>query len=60
WCHGCGALLVERDWYVLGAGDRTASGRCNSCGAACAGLFDGPAGKWGAKRQQVRLADFAA
>ncbi len=60
WCHSCGALLIERDWYVLGAWKLTDDGRCGACGAACAGVFDGPAGDWGAKRQPVRLADFAA
>ncbi len=60
WCHSCGALLIERDWYVLGAWNLTDDGRCGACGAACAGVFDGPAGKWGAKRKPVRLADFVA
>ena len=59
WCHSCGELLIERDWYVLGAWNLTDEGRCGACGAACAGVFDGPAGTWGAKRQPVRLADFA-
>ena len=60
WCHGCGELLIGRDWYVLGAWKLTDDGRCGACGTACAGVFDGPPGTWGAKRQPVRLADFAA
>ena len=27
-CHHCGALLIERDWYRLGAWGLTADGRC--------------------------------
>jgi len=58
WCHGCGGLLIARDWYVLGDWNLTADGYCTGCGAPCAGVFDGPKGAWGARRQPVRLADF--
>ena len=60
WCHNCGGRLIERDWYVLGEWNLSGDGHCNSCGTPCAGVFEGPAGDWGAKRQPVRLADFAA
>ena len=60
WCHGCGALLIERDWYVLGDWNLTPNGRCNSCGTACAGVFEARPGTWGAARRPVRLAEFAA
>jgi pyruvate formate lyase activating enzyme len=59
WCHGCGTCLIERDWYVLGAWKLTPEGDCEDCGAPCAGIFDGAAGRWGARRQPVRLADYA-
>ena len=59
YCHGCGALLIERDWYVLSAWHLTDDGRCRSCGTACAGVFDGKPGNWGAKRQPVHLSRFA-
>lgn len=55
-CHGCGAALIERDWYELigyGLGD---DGRCLSCGSPCAGVFAGPPGQWGRRRRPVRLA----
>jgi pyruvate formate lyase activating enzyme len=55
-CHACDALLVERDWYELGHWGLTDDGRCRSCGAACAGVFDGPPGKHGRRRKPVRLA----
>ena len=55
-CHGCGAVVVERDWYALGAYGLTDDGRCQSCGTPCAGVFDGRPGTWGPRRQPVRLA----
>jgi pyruvate formate lyase activating enzyme len=60
YCHGCGARVIERDWYTLGAWRLSDDGRCLECGTPCAGRFDGPPGAWGAKRRPVRLGDFAA
>lgn len=57
-CHQCGTCLIERDWYVLGRWHLDEDGCCRSCGAPCAGVFEPNAGKWGAKRLPVRLADF--
>ena len=56
-CHGCGAALIERDWYELIAYRLSDDGRCLACGAPCAGVFDGPAGTWGRRRRPVRLAE---
>jgi pyruvate formate lyase activating enzyme len=58
YCHHCGNKLVGRDWYVMTAWNLTDDGRCKVCGTACAGVFDGPPGRWGAKRLPVRLKDF--
>ena len=55
WCAGCGECLIERDWYELGAYRLTGDGRCQSCGAPCPGVFDGPPGAWGSRRLPVRL-----
>ena len=55
WCHACGALLIERDWYRLGRWGLTEGGRCGSCGIQCSGVFDKRPGTWGAKRQPVRM-----
>ena len=55
YCHACGALLVERDWYRLGAW-RLDDGRCARCGVPCAGVFEPSPGTWGARRLPVRLA----
>ncbi len=60
YCHNCGELLIGRDWYVLSEWNLSADGACERCGTPCAGVFDGPSGSWGAKRQSVRLADYAA
>jgi len=59
YCHQCGSKLIGRDWYVMTAWNLTDDGRCKVCGTACAGVFDGPPGRWGAKRLPVRLKDFA-
>ena len=58
YCHQCGSKLIGRDWYVMTAWNLTDDGRCRFCGTACAGVFDGPPGRWGAKRLPVRLKDF--
>ena len=60
YCHACGETLVGRDWYRITAWNLSDSGHCGACGARCAGVFEGPAGSWGARRQPVRLADVAA
>lgn len=55
-CTGCGAAVVVRDWYVIsryGLGD---DGACVHCGHRIAGVYDGPAEDWGARRLPVRLA----
>ncbi|HSF61228.1 MAG TPA: AmmeMemoRadiSam system radical SAM enzyme [Gaiellaceae bacterium] len=55
YCHGCGALLVERDWYELGAWNLS-DGHCSSCGEPCAGVFEEQPGSWGSRRLPVRIA----
>ncbi|HUL52446.1 MAG TPA: AmmeMemoRadiSam system radical SAM enzyme [Opitutaceae bacterium] len=54
WCPGCGTLLIERDWYELGAYNLE-NCRCRSCGCEIAGRFERQPGTWGARRQPVRL-----
>jgi pyruvate formate lyase activating enzyme len=55
WCPQCKALLIERDWYEIGAYTLTDDGHCRHCGHAIPGLFDGPAGTWGSRRMPVRI-----
>jgi pyruvate formate lyase activating enzyme len=54
-CHECGAVLIERDWYVINRWNLSDDGRCPVCGTVCAGVFAGAPGTWGAKRMPVRL-----
>ncbi len=60
YCHACGEVLIGRDWYTLSDWNLTDDGHCTSCGAQCAGVFDGPPGDWGARQLPVRLADAVA
>ncbi len=55
YCHSCGGLLIERDWYRLGSWNLDDCGRCLHCGTLCAGRFDGPPGTWGPRRLPVRI-----
>jgi pyruvate formate lyase activating enzyme len=54
WCPGCGAVLIERDWYELGAYNLDGN-RCRRCGCEIAGKFEPQPGRWGARRQPVRV-----
>ncbi len=60
YCHACGDRVIGRDWYEITAWNLTDDGRCGQCGAACAGVFDGPPGTWGRRRQAVDMQRFAA
>jgi pyruvate formate lyase activating enzyme len=55
YCHGCGALVIERDWYDLGTYGLTDDGHCRACGTRIPGVFAGPAEGWGRRRQPVVL-----
>ncbi len=55
YCHGCGTMLIERDWYELGA-YHMAGNWCLKCGALIPGVFDpGRAGTWGRKRVPLSI-----
>jgi pyruvate formate lyase activating enzyme len=56
YCHSCGALLIERDWYNLGEWNLSPDGTCLACGTRCAGHFDVVPGQWGSRRQPIHLA----
>ena len=57
-CHRCHAPLIVRDWYVIRDHRLSAEGRCLSCGAPCAGVFEGRPAHHGRRRTPVRLATF--
>lgn len=55
YCASCGALVIERDWYALGAYQLDEGGRCNACGYALAGRFEGRPGVWGSRRRRLYI-----
>ncbi|MCG8123569.1 MAG: AmmeMemoRadiSam system radical SAM enzyme, partial [Candidatus Thiodiazotropha taylori] len=55
WCHHCGSLLIQRDWYELGSWALTPVGCCQQCGTQVPGLFEAEPGVWGSRRQVVDL-----
>jgi pyruvate formate lyase activating enzyme len=58
YCHECGTRVIGRDWYEIKSWQLTGDGRCLKCGTRCAGVFDGPPGNWGRKRQSVNMRRF--
>ncbi len=56
-CPGCGAPVIERDWYDIVGYALDDAGRCTTCGTQIAGVFHGPAGTWGRRRLPVRIAE---
>ena len=60
YCHGCGRLIVQRDWYQLGVYEIDGSGGCNHCQTPIPGRFGMQCGDWGAKRQPVRIDQYAS
>jgi pyruvate formate lyase activating enzyme len=53
-CPACGALAIERDGYELGEWNLRGNA-CAACGAHVAGHFDASPGRWGSRRQPVRI-----
>ncbi len=57
YCPRCGKLVVERNWYQLGAyhlrGDR-----CGHCGEALSGRYDLQPGSWGRKRVPIEITQY--
>lgn len=55
YCAGCGARVIERDGYALGAFELDEGGRCKACGHALAGRFEGRPGAWGSRRRRLHI-----
>jgi pyruvate formate lyase activating enzyme len=55
YCPCCKQRVIERDWYRILRYRVTDDGHCMACGTAIPGVFDGPVGTWGARRQPVRI-----
>lgn len=56
YCAGCGALVIERDWYELADYALDQEGRCLSCGTQLSGRLDRAPGNWGRKRMPIVMA----
>ena len=54
YCHGCGALLIQRDWHQLGTYALNGN-QCAACGEVIPGRFESHPGTWGARRQPIRI-----
>lgn len=54
YCHGCDAMLIERDWYRLGR-YTVESGACQACGCPVEGHFDDERGSWGPRRSPIKI-----
>jgi pyruvate formate lyase activating enzyme len=55
YCAGCGARVIGRDWHVLTHWALDPRGRCTACGTVFPGVIDGPPGRWGGRRQRLRM-----
>ena len=54
-CPGCGASVIERDWYEILNYTLSEEGKCQHCGTAIAGRFGHFETPFGARRIPVRL-----
>ena len=55
YCEGCGKMVIGRDWYELSNWGLDAAGACTACGTAFPGVIEGAPGRWGSRRQPVRM-----
>ncbi|MBK7578772.1 MAG: AmmeMemoRadiSam system radical SAM enzyme [Myxococcales bacterium] len=55
-CPSCSAVLIERDWYQIGA-YRLSGNQCAACGEKIPGQFaaDGLRDQWGRKRLRIAI-----
>jgi len=59
YCHGCGDLVVGRDWYQLSTWNLMMDGAnavCVRCDTEITGVFEEKPGTWGARRQPIHIA----
>lgn len=59
YCAGCGERVIARDWHLISKYRLDATGNCLACGTPMPGVFDGPPGDWGRKRQRVDMRAYA-
>jgi len=54
-CPGCGAAVIERDWYEIGGYALDGEGRCRRCSTPIAGRFGAFGQPFGRRRIPVRI-----
>ncbi len=57
-CPHCKHCVIGRDGYAILSWDLNERGACNRCGNTLPGVFESRPGRWGPRRQPVRLAEF--
>lgn len=57
YCPSCARPVIVRDWYAIIDYSLDDSGHCTSCGEKIPGVFAGPAGTWGRRRQPVIIGE---
>ena len=60
YCHGCGEMLIGRDWYELSSWSvliREKQAVCGHCGVSLAGVFEERPGNWGARRRAIKVSN---
>jgi len=55
YCHHCRTQLIGRDGYEITAWHLGEYGKCQTCGTACAGVFERTPGTWGSRRMPVAI-----
>ncbi len=55
YCPKCRKRVIGRNWFVITEWNLRDDGSCRFCEYPCAGIFRGPPGAWGARRQPVLL-----
>jgi pyruvate formate lyase activating enzyme len=54
-CPHCGHLLIQRFGYEILGWGLDPKGHCEECGLEIPGVFEAKPGKWGSRRQPVRV-----
>jgi len=55
YCHRCGVLVIERDWYRLGIYHLDEAGQCKDCGTPLPGRFGTGKGYCQSQRYRVHI-----
>jgi pyruvate formate lyase activating enzyme len=60
YCHQCNGILIGREWFDLTVWALTDDGHCQTCGAECSGVFDGPPPSTNGRYMPIRIEEFAS